>query len=313
MTTGPPPAGLVYHNGGLGDFVLSLPAIFRIAAANRSVLWHYWGPAERLCLLPGFRFAPPALVRGGHALWGGSPDPAVLDEVERFSVVAAFGGRSPPEWLSPHIRAGRLALSSFPPPTGPRVPVHQARQLDLLGVPRFSGPCLPGWRRLVLPKSEPRDIVIHPGSGDLRKNVPAETWVDVVRLLRKRTGVAVEVALGPAEAERGGWERLAPEADRLTRCNGLSELLAVVSRARLFLGNDSGAAHLAGILGVPTVAVFGPSDPRLWKPLGPHVQVVQAKTACSPCTFGGPIACGSLECIREISAATIVERIPVVP
>ncbi|HWB53686.1 MAG TPA: glycosyltransferase family 9 protein, partial [Tepidisphaeraceae bacterium] len=53
------------------------------------------------------------------------------------------------------------------------------------------------------------------------------------------------------------------------------ELLKELRQARVFVGNDSGPAHLAGIIGVPTVALFGASDSRLWKPLGPHVAVVE--------------------------------------
>jgi heptosyltransferase-3 len=50
-----------------------------------------------------------------------------------------------------------------------------------------------------------------------------------------------------------------------------------VARALAFVGNDSGPGHLAGILGVPTVSIFGPKDPARWKPLGPTVNVVQGE------------------------------------
>ncbi len=73
------PYGLVYHAGGLGDFVLSLPAVFRVAAAHPHLRWHFWGPRERLALLPEFRPAPGELLRAGHTLWGSAPDPAVAD------------------------------------------------------------------------------------------------------------------------------------------------------------------------------------------------------------------------------------------
>jgi heptosyltransferase-3 len=53
------------------------------------------------------------------------------------------------------------------------------------------------------------------------------------------------------------------------------DLLDVVSGAQLFLGNDSGPGHLAGIIGIPSVILFGPSDPAVWKPLGPRVTVLR--------------------------------------
>ena len=68
--------GLVYHAGGLGDFVLSLPAIERARQASAASEWWYWGPSERLSLLPGFRGAPAVVLEGGHSLWGAEPLPA---------------------------------------------------------------------------------------------------------------------------------------------------------------------------------------------------------------------------------------------
>jgi ADP-heptose:LPS heptosyltransferase len=51
-------------------------------------------------------------------------------------------------------------------------------------------------------------------------------------------------------------------------------LAAVLAESRGYFGNDSGVSHLAAALGVPTVAVFGPTDPAVWAPLGPEVSVV---------------------------------------
>jgi heptosyltransferase-3 len=48
-----------------------------------------------------------------------------------------------------------------------------------------------------------------------------------------------------------------------------------MSAAEMFLGNDSGPGHLAGIIGVPTLILYGPTDPRNWKPLGPHVRILR--------------------------------------
>ena len=45
--------------------------------------------------------------------------------------------------------------------------------------------------------------------------------------------------------------------------------------AARFVGNDSGPGHLAAITGTPTLALFGPTDPARWRPLGPHVKVLR--------------------------------------
>ncbi len=58
------------------------------------------------------------------------------------------------------------------------------------------------------------------------------------------------------------------------RFEDLGELARFLAGARLFLGNDSGIAHLAAAVGTPVVALFGPTDPAVWAPRGPHVSVV---------------------------------------
>jgi ADP-heptose:LPS heptosyltransferase len=54
----------------------------------------------------------------------------------------------------------------------------------------------------------------------------------------------------------------------------LTDLAALLCRCHAFLGNDSGVSHLAGMMGIPTVAVFGPTDPAVWAPLGPNVRTL---------------------------------------
>jgi ADP-heptose:LPS heptosyltransferase len=59
---------------------------------------------------------------------------------------------------------------------------------------------------------------------------------------------------------------------------GKTDLLtafAALKRVRLFIGNDNGYAQLAGAAGAPTLALFGPSDDRIWRPWGPQVRVVR--------------------------------------
>jgi ADP-heptose:LPS heptosyltransferase len=298
-------AGLVYHAGALGDFVLSLPAVFRVVQAHPGLPWKFWGPQERRALLPDFGGAPPELLRSGHTLWGPAPASEAVEALRGFQCVLAFGGREAPGWEIP-VGPRTVRVASFPPRGGAWVPAHQARQLEAQGIAPAKTPWFPSWREKVLPHKEAAEILLHPGSGDPRKNLPPSAWAEVLRALRGRTTLPVTLLLGPAEAERGGWEALAGAADRVRACENLKDFLAVLAGARLFLGNDAGATHLAAALGIPSVAVFGPSDPALWRPMGPRVRVVRTAAPCAPCTEGGPFECPGALCWENPPTGQVV-------
>src|SRR5262249_42815401 len=69
----------------------------------------------------------------------------------------------------------------------------------------------------------------------------------------------------------------------LTGETAITDLPSLLSRCDLFVGNDSGAMHVAAAVGLPVVAVFGPTDPNGTAPVTPKRSVVQEKTYCSPC------------------------------
>ena len=86
-----------------------------------------------------------------------------------------------------------------------------------------------------------------------------------------------------------------------------SRLKGVLARCGLFLGNDGGVTHLAALMGVPTVAVFGPSDPVRWAPRGPRVQVVRSPAPCSPCTAEALQECADRVCLSRVETPEVLE------
>jgi heptosyltransferase-2 len=75
-------------------------------------------------------------------------------------------------------------------------------------------------------------------------------------------------------AWRGDHVKRAPLA--VARGLGVGALAALLLRCAAYVGNDSGVAHLAGLLGLPTVSLFGPTDPAIWAPLGRAVWPLRA-------------------------------------
>ena len=82
-------------------------------------------------------------------------------------------------------------------------------------------------------------------------------------------GPADATAAAKVAALAGASVRRAPPAT-------LDRIAALLDRCRAYLGNDSGITHLAALTGTPTVAVFGPTDPTVWRPLGQRTRVVRA-------------------------------------
>jgi heptosyltransferase-3 len=122
-------------------------------------------------------------------------------------------------------------------------------------------------------------VVIHPGSGSAHKCVAPEILASLVIAL-EISGATPVILEGPADRE--------PVERFLKSCvnppiilKGLNLLTVagVLAQARLFVGQDSGVTHMAGLIGVRTVALFGPTDPARWAPRGVHVTVVQG----APC------------------------------
>ena len=119
-----------------------------------------------------------------------------------------------------------------------------------------------------------RLVLLHPGSGGRPKCWHLDNFVSVAKRLLAM-GFEVLFLLGPAEMERFSVSEISRlRATASCAMNlPLSRVLAMLSCAHAFVGNDSGVTHLAGATGLPTIAMFGPTDPSQYAPIGPEVRV----------------------------------------
>lgn len=119
------------------------------------------------------------------------------------------------------------------------------------------------------------EAVLHPGSGSPSKNWPAERFAEIARRLIEREWT-VRLLSGPADGEAIGavHDALGGQHMLVEQPRDVVALADMLAAASLYVGNDSGVSHLSGRLGVPTVAVFGSTDPRRWAPRGPRVSLV---------------------------------------
>jgi ADP-heptose:LPS heptosyltransferase len=121
----------------------------------------------------------------------------------------------------------------------------------------------------------PGFVALHPGSGSPAKNWPSERFAALAADLGSEPFLLVE---GPADGRAAEDLASLPGATRARRL-GPRLLGALLSRAGLFVGNDSGVSHLAAAWGAPTLALFGPTDPSVWCPVGRVVKAVRSPTA----------------------------------
>ncbi len=302
----PQRAIVVIHPGGLGDVLLSLGAL----AAMRTALPHH-----ELVLLAGLEVGTllihcgvidhawplesgqlSAIFAGGKQLLG--------EQREVFSRCDLVVG-----WLNDHtgslsrtmqeLGVSRVILQSPASAEGPhqserflqvlqgeiRADVRLSLGLHLSDHVRQAGASALQAGGIGQAHSL---IICHPGSGSIHKCVRSDMWGTLVQGCRARQ-LTPAVVLGPADEQSA----LAIQEQNIfelpiLRPKSVTILAGIVAQAQGFIGHDSGVTHLAALLGVPTVAMFGPTDAQRWAPRGPHVTVVR----------GGNCACQGWDAVR---------------
>jgi hypothetical protein len=242
----------------------------------------------------GVEFRLPEEARVVDKLYGLGRWPDGFDD----TLVIWFGlDKAPPVpqsgnlWFLPGIEAGRRV--------SPRALYLEG--LAKRGVPA-DGDWLAAFRELFARDRKPGNtILLFPGAGHARKAWPLVKYLE---LASKAAGAGLSplFVLGPAETEQGvtvhGFPVAVPES-----LAALQELLLGAAAA---VGGDTGPLHLAGMLGVPTVSLFGPTDPRLWAPTS--ARVITAPADCAPCAaLATHIDCASGGCLDALEAGVVWE------
>ncbi len=135
---------------------------------------------------------------------------------------------------------------------------HLASAIFYLGAPQIE---IPPAKLFAHPHSQPRPYaVIHPTASQPDKTWPAERFLAVARHLHQSRGMEPVFIAGPGE-DLGAFSEF-----RTIAGAPLSEIKSLLAGASLFLGNDSGPAHMAAAFRRPVLVIFGSSDPLVWAP-----------------------------------------------
>lgn len=292
---------LVIRGGGLGDFILILPVL--------SALRHNWPAAElellcnpemgELARISGYAEAVRSIHDSEVATLFAEPlpdlrvDPPMAYYFRGFDLVVSFL-RDSNDHLKQNIRSSVPKTLFIRPPLENRV--HAALQflatLELLGIrsenvlPRLRP--LPNARdtaRDILPSifSEPSSfpIALHPGSGSARKNWSTRGFSETIRWIKNETEYEAILITGEADAQPSLrlHQELGSDCPLELHQLPLQQLVSVLQSCRLLIGNDSGVSHLAAAAGIPVLALFGPTSPEVWRPLGNRVRILRFEHA----------------------------------
>ena len=312
---------LIWHQGALGDLLLATPALAALSDHFPQARLTGLGHHERWGLLTG-SLPLDEIWDSGQSQWAplfsdGSLPAGMAERLARFQLALIFGPRPPGALQSRLHEAGIPAvhwLPSFPETGTVAVADLQARHLAALGLQYRPAPFKleigdhPAEEQERLPGPGPW-LALAPGSGQARKNWPLSSYYEVSRALAWEFSLKVVWLAGPAE------EAALPYLQALARAQGhillanrpLSHVARVLSRCRLYLGNDSGLTHLAAAVFAPDVlALFGPTDPRVWAPLGPKVHALCAPCPQAPCAVGRTIPCPESRCLEALAPDTVL-------
>lgn len=173
--------------------------------------------------------------------------------------------------------------------------------------------------------SDESPVVVHAGSAQTvlarAKRWPAANYAKLITALDTRWRGRVVLVEGPDEAGVADEIRAASDGElpaTIVKLTGpLGDAAALLERATLYVGSDSGLAHLAAAVGTTPVTIFGPADPDRVCPFGYRDLVVQSSRSCGPC-FTYPwetpypkINCKPPFCIEGITVEQVVERVDI--
>ena len=158
-------------------------------------------------------------------------------------------------------------------------------------------------------------VILNPGFSGVQKRGyrshkrwPDEHWIQLIDLLGN---AGYTIAVNGSAAEKRCFGSLLQHAgvDSLFGAT-LAQLIAAMRQARCVISVDTGSMHLATALGIPTIALFGPTDAVMTGPYPGNAvsRVLSGKVGCSPCV-GTPLqkTCGSNRCMQELSPGAVYQ------
>lgn len=303
---------LIIHQGALGDFVLTFPAIIQ--------LQNHYEPVDVFCQSALGKMAKTLEVVGKYfplesasfaSLFSDRIDTKIRNILKSYDKIVIFTSSTQLEQTINQITAKVNCRIPSKPPV--RACIHVAefilQHLITCGLLKRNRTSL--FNDLSFPdrkgrSKKSRTILLHPGAGSIRKRWPIDSFHAVANRLRT-DGLNPEFVLGPAEKDLA--EKLMQNTDykyQVHLLTDLTDLVDLYKSAGGYIGNDSGASHLAAFLSLPAVVIFGPTDSQRWAPLGPRVEIMRPALKCNPCFESDNTNCADPICLDDTLPETVI-------
>jgi heptosyltransferase III len=278
---------LILRPSAIGDTLLTFPVILALKAQYSHTHVTFVSNPAVLPLAQAWNVAD-EIADYGNAQWSdlfstaGICSPTVCGLLQQTDMAVCWLGD--PDGIVKHnlLAAGvqQMIVAPGRPSEGMHIHiVEYLAQTVRIKLNRGRLPRLPALPTSNMSNLSPLTIAIHPGSGGARKCWPVSHFASVIEELWHRD-IPVLLLAGAADAERLATllhQLPSPvHADLLNIVIDapLLRVAELLQQCKGYLGNDSGITHLAALLNIPTIALFGPSNPEVWHPLGASVRVL---------------------------------------
>lgn len=275
---------LVIRGGAIGDFILTLPAIEALRKQFPETRIEVLGYPHIACLaLMGSRADAVRSIESRPLARffarGIEQDPAWIEYFESCNIVLSY--LYDPDGLfqsnvENHVRGQFIAGRHRPDESQS----HHATQVFLEPLERLAIFDADPAPRLVTGVSKQKDgvvLALHPGSGGTHKIWPQASWMRLAARMARSTRWRFLIVGG--EAEGGFLRQLASEFPEerveVLQHSPLDSLAMRLAGCTAFIGHDSGISHLAAAVGLPVLALWGPTREEIWKPLGEQVSILK--------------------------------------
>ncbi|MEM7011804.1 MAG: glycosyltransferase family 9 protein [Verrucomicrobiota bacterium] len=273
---------LAIRGGAIGDFILTLPALQLLKRGLDAEKIEVLGYPSIAQISVDFGFADAVRSIEYGALAGFFNPKANLDEelcayFSKFSVIVSylydpdgfFHSNLERAGAKTVIRASHRVDESVDKPAAAQLAEPLESLALFLEEPYVS---------LGIERRPTRRIAIHPGSGSPLKNWGFENWAETTKRIHEQLpDYEFLVVSGEAESETiDEFLQLLEVPQQSLASAPLADVARELSDCALFLGHDSGVSHLAGAADVPSILVFGPTDPAIWAPRNPEVKTMRA-------------------------------------